>query len=336
MIHVPGGGKGSFNHRFAQTTRHPSEHEDHQYPADYFPFGTTPQTDPVTGETGDVLARARAAGRIPFLFYTGTSTEYWTRSASLLHADVTGTRDTPIDEHARVFFIAGAQHGIGVPGERGDYANPANPLDHSPPLRALLVALDRWATSGEKPPDSVYPRIDRGELVTVAEHNRHFPRIPSVVLAGANLRPPRLDLGPRFQSEGIIDVQPPRFGPAYVTLVPDVDADGNERAGIRLPDLAVPLGTYTGWNLRTSPMGATRHLARWSGTFVAFAASESERKQREDPRASIAARYPAQSAYAQRVAAAAEGLGRLGLLLPDDVAAYVDRAKALAWPPAGN
>lgn len=333
MIHVPGGGKGSFNHRFAQTTRHPSEHEDHQYPADYFPFGTTPQTDPVTGETGDVLARARAAGQLPYLFYTGTSTEYWTRSASLLHTDVTGTRDTPIEERARVYFIAGAQHGIGVPGERGEYANPGNPLDHSPPLRALLVALDRWVSGGEKPPDSVYPRIDRGELVTVTEHNRHFPKVPGAVIAGANLRPPRLDLGPRFRSEGIIDIQPPRFGAAYDTLVPDVDPDGNERAGIRLPDVAVPLGTYAGWNLRTTAMGANQHLARWSGSFLAFAATEDVRKERGDPRPSIAARYPSHAAYVERITTVAEGLRRQGLLLPEDVAAYGERARSMPWPP---
>ncbi len=148
LIHVAGAGKGSFNHRFAQTTRHPSQLEDHQYPADFFPFTTTPARDPVTGASGDVLARARAAGALPRLFYTTTSTEYWTRAASLLHTDVTGSHDVPLDPQARLYFLAGAQHGNWRFAERGPYQNCGNPLDHRPPMRALLLALDAWVDRG--------------------------------------------------------------------------------------------------------------------------------------------------------------------------------------------
>ncbi|HSB61832.1 MAG TPA: alpha/beta hydrolase domain-containing protein, partial [Vicinamibacteria bacterium] len=336
MVHVAGGGKGSFNHRFAQTTRHPSQHEDHQYPADVFPFGVSPQTDPLTGETGDVLAAAKAMGKVPHVFYTGTSTEYWTRSASLVHTDVTGTRDTPLDPRVRLYAIAGAQHGIAGPYARREYEHPVNRLDHSPPLRALLVALDRWATTGAAPPDSAYPRIDRGELVAVAEWRRRFPAIPGVRLPGANLAPPRLDLGPRFRTEGVVDRVPPAFGAPYVTLVPQVDADGNERGGIRLPEVAAPLGAYAGWNLRRAEMGAPEALGRWDGSFFPFAPTEAERRRRGDPRPSLEARYPSQADYVERVAAAARALRRAGFLLEEDVAGYAERARAMAWPPAGE
>src|SRR6185503_12434115 len=116
----------------------------------------------VTGEVGDVLAVAKSMGKVPVLMYPGTSTEYWTRSTSLLHADVTGTKDQALDEHVRVYFIAGAQHTPTVGASEGLYVNPANPLDWRPIVRALLPALDLWATTGAPPPDSVYPRIDRG------------------------------------------------------------------------------------------------------------------------------------------------------------------------------
>jgi Alpha/beta hydrolase domain len=332
LPHVAGAGKGSFNHRFAQTTRHPSELEDHQYPADFFPFTTTPSSDPVTGESGDVLAVAKAMGKVPVIMYTGSATEYWTRATSPLHTDVTGTKDVALDEHVRVYFVAGAQHGIAASRDRV-YENPVNPLDWSPVVRALLPALDRWATSGALPPESVYPRIDHGELVTAAAYRDRFPRLPRVRLPWSNLQPPRLDLGPRFENEGIIDPQPPRFGPAYVTLVPDVDADGNDKGGIRLPDVSVPLGTYTGWNLRRPAMGAPDHLARWSGSFFAFARTEQERRRSSDPRPSIEARYPSRDEYVKRVEAAAAALVRRGFLLEEDAAMAVERARRLPWPP---
>jgi hypothetical protein len=332
MPHVAGAGKGSFNHRFAQTTRHPSPFEDHQYPADFFPFATTPATDPVTGETGDVLAVAKAMGRVPVLMYTGTSTEYWTRATSPLHTDVAGTKDQPLDERVRVYFITGAQHGIAASRDR-EYEHPANLLDWSPVLRALLPALDGWASRGTAPPDSVYPRIERGELVTVAAYREHFPRLPGLRLPTSNLQPPRLDLGPRFKTEGIIDTQPPAFGQPYVTLVPGVDEDGNEKGGIRLPDVVAPLGTYTGWNLRRAEMGAPDQLSRWSGSFFAFAATEAERKRTGDPRASIESRYPSHADYVRRVQAAARELVSRGFLLQEDVAPFVERARGLAWPP---
>jgi hypothetical protein len=335
MPHVPGGGKGSFNHRFAQTTRHPSEFEDHQVPADFFPFVAGPQTDPVTGATGDVLAVAKSLGKVPLVMYTDTSSEYWVRSASLLHTDVTGTRDVELDPHVRVYFITGGQHqNTRSAAVSSVYEHPGNPLDHSAPLRALLVALDRWATAGTLPPASEYPRLDRGELVTAAQHKASFPAIPGARHPGVLLEPARLDFGPRFWTKGIADIVPPRVGPKYVTLVPAVDADGNERAGIKTPDLAVPLGTYMGWNPRRAETGGPNHLARWSGSFFAFAPTDAARTASGDPRPSVEARYPTREIYVAKVRAAAESLMARRLLLQEDVDAYVERATQTEWPPA--
>lgn len=328
LIHVAGGGKGSFNHRFAQTTRHPSHFEDQQYPADFFPFTTTPSRDPVTGESGDVLERARAAGAVPRLFYTTTSTEYWTRAASLLHIDVTGSADVPLDPNARLYFIAGAQHGNWRFAERAPFQNCGNPLDHRPPMRALLLALDAWVREDRAPPDSVYPTLAEGTLGPVAAYRRAFPKIPEIAVPGSNLQPPRLDLGPRFKSQGIADKQPADFGPPYVTLVPLPDADGNDLGGIRLPDHAVPLGTYTGWNLRDPVIGAPDKLARWSGSFIPFAPTEAARAGSGDPRPSLEARYASRADYRERIEAAARKLVGEGFLLAADVPEITDHAVA--------
>ncbi|HEX5794212.1 MAG TPA: alpha/beta hydrolase domain-containing protein, partial [Geminicoccaceae bacterium] len=328
LIHVAGGGKGSFNHRFAQTTRHPSHLEDHQYPADFFPFATTPQQDPVTGAKGDVLAQARAAGALPKLVYTMTSTEYWTRSASLLHADVEGALDLPLAANARLYVFAGAQHGNWRSPWRGPYRNCGNPLDHRPPMRALLLALDAWARRATPPPESVFPRLADGTLGSVAEYRAAFPRVRGVMLPEGNLQPPRLDLGPRFATAGIADRQPPAFGPPFVTRVPLPDRDGNDRGGLRLPELAAPLGTYTGWNLRRPEVGAPDKLARWSGSFIPFARTEAERRAAGDPRPSLEARYRSRSDYEGLIEAAARRLADQGFLLETEIGEITGKAGA--------
>ncbi|MBS0262297.1 MAG: hypothetical protein JSS02_10135 [Planctomycetes bacterium] len=324
--HVGGGGKGYFNHRFAQTTRHGSQHEDNLSPSDVFPFTSTPQYDPVTGERGDILERARAAGRIPKMFFTTTSTEYWTRATSLLHTDVAGQVDIAPDPNVRIYFITGGQHGVSGSSDRGIYQNPVNILDHRPVLRALLVALDRWVTHGFDPPPSTIPRISERTLVDLATYRESFPAIPGVVLPQALYMPLRLDFGPHFKEHGLADFVPPRTGPAYQTLVPAVDADGNEIAGIRLPDIAVPLATYTGWNLRSDEVGAAGALGRWNGSYLPFPSTAAVRIKSKDPRRSIAERYPTRDAYLARYAESAIQLRDDRWLLDEDVVSLLKTA----------
>jgi hypothetical protein len=329
MPHVAGGGKGSFNHRFAQTTRYGSQFEENLYPTDVFPFTSVPQQDPVTGQEGDMLSQARARGPVPKIFFTQTSAEYWSRAASLLHTDVEGTRDLPLDPDVRIYFISGAQHVVSGSTTPGIYRYPRNILDHRPTLRALLVALDRWVSLGEEPPDSAYPKIADGTLVDLATYRTTFPAIPEVELPQVMYRPLRLDPGPRYWSEGIADHVPPLAGHPYGTLIPAVDQDGNAVAGIRLPEIEVPLATYTGWNTRAAPYGGEGMLSRFVGAYFAFPLTVEQRRQTGDLRRSVLERYPTRQDYLEQVARAAEALREKRLLLEEDVQSIQQKAAAV-------
>jgi hypothetical protein len=329
FVHVAGGGKGGFDYRFAMPTRHFSMLEDHIYPTDFFPFATVAARDPVTGVEGSVLDRARAIGAVPKLFYVNNSSEYWNRAASLITTDPAGARDLPPAPEARVYHIAGAQHYVGALRERALFANCVNTLNHYRVMRALLIALDRWVRDGIEPPPSTYPRITDGTLITVAAHRETFPRIPDFRLPESNLRPPRLDLGPRFESERIADKVPPVMGKPFESLVPRPDADGNDQGGIALPELLVPLGTRTGFNTRTDAAGFPGATGRWDGSFVPFPRTEAERRAAGDPRPSLEARYADRRAYEQKVRSAAAAVVDQRFLLPEDVGALVSEAGGL-------
>lgn len=320
LVHVPGAGRGQFNKRFGMTTLAATAHEAQLAASESFPFNTVAQTDPLTARCADILVASRRSGHLPKIFYIQTSTEYWTRGASLLHTDVDGRRDVALDPGTRLYVVAGAQHVGGSTTERRAYQNLCNPLNDRPPvLRALLVALDRWASTGRQPPASRYPRIADGTLVDLGTFQKRFPRIPHAKLPMDLYTPCRLDFGPRWDSEGIAQWAPPRIGPAYRTLVPAVDADGNERAGVRLPEVAVPKATYTGWNLRAAAFGAEGLLAPYHGSYFPFARTLDERQSPSDPRPSVAERYPNRDAFLGQFTAAALKLQADGFLLPRDV-----------------
>ncbi len=328
MPHVAGAGKGSFNHRFAQTTRYTSQFEENLYPTDVFPFTSVPQTDPETGEEGDMLRRARARGPVPKIFFTQTSAEYWSRSASLLHTDVAGKVDLPLDPDVRIYFISGAQHVVSGSTSPGIYQYPRNILDHRPVLRALLVALDRWVSRGEQPPPSAYPEIADGTLVDLPSYRSIFPAIPDVETPQVMNQPRRLDAGQRYWTEGIADHVPPIVGAPYGALVPAVDGNGNAIAGIRLPEIEVPLATYTGWNLRAAAHGGEGMLSRFIGAYFHFPVTDDERADAGDPRPSILERYPTKQDYLDQVARAARELRDRRLLLDEDVQAIQQRASS--------
>jgi len=242
LANCPGGGKGQFNSRFAQTTRHGSHHEDNLFPVDFFPFTTVEQFDPITGEQGDGLARARESGYLPKMFYINTSTDYWTRAASLLHTDVEGKKDAEIDPNVRIYAVAGLAHTesrVGIVG------------------RALLRAMDLCVSYGISPPDSQIPKISDGSLVSLDTFAGKFPAIPGSTIHESFYEPYRLNPGSRWNSQGIADFIPPKTGPKYACLVPQVDADGNEIAGVRMPEIVAPLATYIGWSLRSPSFSNT-------------------------------------------------------------------------------
>jgi hypothetical protein len=327
LAHVAGSGKGMFNHRFRMTTVYGTHHEGNLAGSESFPFAPVPQADPITGQRGDTLARARPEGHAPKMIFTQTSTEYWSRAASLLHTDVEGKTDLQMPSNVRIYLVAGAQHLGAGPHTLGICQQPRNVLDdRSPILRAMLVALDRWVSTGQEPPPSRYPRIADGTLVDLNTFRNSFPQIPNVRLPEGYYQPARLDFGSRFRSQGIADIIPPKVGALYHTLVPAVDSDGNEVAGIHLPDVAVPLGTYTGWNLRAAEYGAEGMLAGLDGMYLPFSSTPDERRERNDPRPSILERYPTREAFLAQMTDATLKLHKQRFLLAEDAAAILTTA----------
>lgn len=330
FAHVGAAGRTLLNTRFGQVTRHGSQHEDNLFPVDVFPFTTTPERDAVTGEEGDWLERCRAAGHLPKIVLTCTSTEYWNRGQSLLHTDVGGTRDVELDPHVRLYHIAGGHHLFSTPQGPGIRQYPVNGLNYRPVLRALLVAMDAWVSQDKPPPASRYPRIADGTLIAPEEYRRRFPAIPGVEVPVALYVPRRLDAGPRWNRFGIMDEAPPKAAEPYRVLVPAIDRDGNEVAGVRLPDVAVPVATYGGWNVRAAEYGARGALTRWEGSQFDFPQTPEDRAREQDPRSSVLERYPERASYLARLSGAADALCRARFLLEEDVTGMIGTAAARA------
>lgn len=313
LAHAAGIGRLFLNQPFAQPFRTNTQHEDHDFPENEFPFSPAAMADPLTGRSGALL---RGDGSDPLLIQTNTSTEYWQKGASLLHTDPLGTSDAALPEGVRLYLIAGTQHGgrAGSPADRGPAVNPRNPHNPMPALRALLVALDDWVTGRRAPPPSQVPSLAQGSLVPAEAMG--FPEIPGIAIARrTNAVTPPGDW-----------VEPGPAPGAYRPLVCRVDADGNEVAGIRLPDIAVPRGSHSGWNLYRAPY-PEGELADRDGSFIPFAKSAAER-QAGDPRRSLAERYASPEVYVAAVERAAAALVEQRLLLAEDAAAYGARARA--------
>jgi len=331
MPHVAGGGRGSFNHRFAQPSRDGHAFLNTFYPTDIFPFTDLAETDAETGITDGLLTHATPPAAVPKIFYTNTSYEYYGRSASLIHTTPdgapTGIKDAPLAPTTRIYFLAGCQHGPSAfPPQRSETENRANPNNYRWTLRALLVALDRWVADGQEPPPSRYPKIADGSLASL--QSVAFPRLPGVHFPTRIQQAWHVDYGEEFRSAGVVTIEPPKVGSAFSMRLPQVDADGNETAGIRMPATAVPLATYTGWNLRSPAIGAPDELYSMVGSFIPFARTKAERVMAGDPRLSVEERYAGKQAYLGKVRAVAHDLVEGRYLLDRDVQQVVERASA--------
>ncbi|HKC09413.1 MAG TPA: alpha/beta hydrolase domain-containing protein [Methylomirabilota bacterium] len=313
LAHISGAGRVFLNAEFGQPGRTNTQHEDHLMPENEFPFSSVRLTDPVTGRTGALL---RGDGSDPRLIEVNTSTEYWQKGASLLHTDPLGRRDVPLPAGARVYLVAGTQHGgrAGLSAAPGPCANPRNPHSPAPALRALLTALDRWVSDGVEPPPSRVPTLAGRTLVPPDDTG--FPSIPGVRRV--------LEVNRIAVFGDWVDPRPDATR-SYRPLVSRVDGDGNEVAGIRLPAIAVPLGTHTGWNVYREPF-PDGELCDRDGTFVAFARTRAEGLATGDPRPSLEERYGSHDAYVARVEAATAALVGARLLLAEDA----DRIRAAA------
>ena len=325
MPHVAGSGRGSFNHRFAQPSRDGHPYINFLYPTDIFPFTDAEQTDSVTGVTDGLLTHATKPAFQPNIFYTNSSYEYWGRAASLFHTTIDGTKDARLPANVRGYLLAGGQHGVGAfPPARTLGQQLANPLDYRWAMRSLLVAMNRWVTDGTAPPPSALPRVEDGTLVP--PDKLKFPAITGVTVATTPHKAYRADYGPDFIKSGIVTQEPPAIRGTYPILVPQVDADGNEIAGIRMPEMAVPTATYTGWNLFNAESGPTNVVSSMVGSFIPLPVTRADRAAAKDPRRSIEERYRGRDQYLAEVTRAARDLVTSGYLLDTDVARVVEQA----------
>lgn len=325
LVHVAGAGRGSFNHRFAQASRDGHPFMNCFYPTDIFPFTDLEQSDPETKLSDGILSRATKEKVTPKVFYTNSSYEYYGRAASLIHTTLDGTQDASLAKDTRIYLLAGGQHGpAAFPPSRQRTEQMANPNNFRWSMRALLLALNQWVADGKEPPPSRYPRLADRNLTPLSDLK--FPKISGVRLPERIQTAYRLDFGPSFRSQGVVSLEPPKVGKPFPTVVPQVDPDGNEIAGIRLPEIQVPLATYTGWNLRAPELGAADELYSMVGSFIPFARTKAERLKQGDPRASIEERYPNRQEYLEKVKASAHRLEREGYLLDSDIPSIVTRA----------
>jgi Alpha/beta hydrolase domain len=301
FIQTGGTSVGSFNERFAQPDELGS------FTQTKFPIRYETTTDPVTGKRDGLGARV-PAGLEPKIFLVDTGSEYWDRGrvAALRHLSLDGREDLPDPPNVRVFCLAGTKHGAGSwpPAETDAQPLRVNPNDYRWAQRALLGALDRWARQGVLPPPGRHPQLSDHSLV--AQRDIKYPDVPGVKWPFHVPGGYRVDL-----PAGPISVLP--------FLVPQVDGDGNDVAGIRLPEQAVPLGTYTDWAFRTERIGAPDTLLAMAGSYIPFAKTRAEREKNEDPRLSIEERYSNREDYLRRIEEAARRLAQERYLLPDDV-----------------
>jgi Alpha/beta hydrolase domain len=290
------------------------------YMATSFPFADSKLPDPATGVAEGALDNPRAREHQPKIFYTNTGVEYWGggRSAALVHTSPDGTKDLVLPDNERVYFFAGAQHGpAAFPSTVTNGQQKENPNNYWWTMRALVVAMDAWVRQGVAPPTSRYPRLQDGTLVRATDVA--FPGVPTVT------SPRSIAAGTRGANH--LAARDGAPGTPLPLLVPQVDQDGNERAGIRLPDVAVPLATFTGWNFRKPEIGAPNQLVPLMGSYIAFPATKTDRERAHDPRLSIEERYPSRERYLGLVRDTGAALVKDGYLLPDDLPKVIDRAE---------
>lgn len=328
FVHTAGAGRGSFNHRFAQSSRDAQPYSTFFYPTDVFPFTSVSTRDPITGRRGGLRDNLRGSSATK-VFYVDGGYEYWGRAASLTHTTPDGTRDVGFLPTERRYVISSAQHSSptawplpetaripGTSGYRGD------PLDQRLALRALMSTLIDWVRTGAAPPPSRYPTLASGNLVLPGD--QRFPAIPNLAVARIPYQPYRVDLGPRWV-QGMIDFEPPKIGAPYPVLVSRADSVGNDLGGIRSIELLAPVATYYPWQLRSGMVAGNDRLISFRGTFIPLPRTEAERRSTGDSRPSIESLYGDRTQFLRQVDAGMSSLVAQRFLLPEDVSAARNR-----------
>jgi hypothetical protein len=320
----------SLNVRFGRPGGGGLQREDHLYPSNEPPFTWQVTKDPVSGITGGILETCSPDGNCPKIMQTLSSSEYRQIRASLPTTDSAGKQDLAIPDNVRIYLFTGTQHTPnGAVDPTTGFSMNHNP--YQPGLRALLIALEQWVLADKQPPASVYPTIKTKTLVLPDQKSVGWPAIPGVVYNGLFNNVPLLNFGPAYDMHhvtGIVTEEPPQpiRENVYAVLVPKVDQDGNEVAGIRNTTIRVPLGTYTGWAVRRAGYGQG-DLASLNGMFIPFKKTKAERVAVGDPRLSLEERYGTHAAYVAAVRKAADALIQEGFLLPEDARLDVENAK---------
>ena len=339
-----GGGLMPLNVRFGQPVRAWGEQPDHlYYPAYDFPFTYARQFDPLTQRSAGLFDRCAATDTCPKLFHVATALEMWEGRQSLGLTDPLGLADVADLPNVRTYIMASTQHGsaplpLPTHAPSGNCQQQPNPNPQLWTMRALMNAFTAWVRDGAPPPPGARPRIADGTLVP--PDRVVFPEIPVNAYGGVErpaVSPLRtydalhvLDFGPLYRAgdtSGVITREPPQTLPGcYGVLETQVDADGNDRAGIRSVFLQAPIGTYTGWNLGRKDR-FENGLCNLQGSFIPFAAAKAERLATGDPRLSLEERYPSKDAYLAAFKKAADGLVAERYLLPEDAALLIGRAE---------
>jgi hypothetical protein len=324
----------NMNSRFSQPGRTERNRQDQLYAEGVFPFANQSLKDPVSGRTAGRYDACTKTNTCPLAMEVYSANEYWVKGASLFHTDPMGKVDVPDHPMTRLYFISSHQHGVGNGNAKGACQQLGNPLDSGPVLRALWDAMDQWSTKGVTPPPSMVPRLADGTLVPpMPQAVEGFPKIPGVTYTGLKSTRYLLNYGPGFYKTGIMTINPPVItppmfdnpsnGPIYPTYVPKTDADGNDIAGVRLPDVTVPLATYTGWSLRAGPQA--NDGCEGTGQMIPFPKTKADRIASGDPRLSIEERYSSLAAYTSRVTQAVDEMVAKRLMLKEDADPNVAR-----------
>ena len=314
---IAGSRKSYVNMRFAQPGRFSRQHEDRFFPGDQFPFTYATTTDPLTGRTDGIFARCAPTGTCPKLMHLDSNLEFWQARASLLTVDGEG-RPVPLPEDVRLYLMGSTQHGPAIQSTAGICQQPNNTAVQAPLVRSLFQRLVTWARDGQPPPASRYPR-DMVDMAVLDRAAIGFPdlsslgvRFPQVFNTLAVVDPARIPLQPDPQRK-------------YQSFLPRTNADGHDRMAVRMPDIEVPLATYSGWSLRRTGF-AEGQLCGLNGVQIPLAKDAAERQRQGDPRPSIAERYATRTFYVRQVQAATEQLQADGFLLAEDGARFVEAA----------
>jgi len=226
----------------------------------------------------------------------------------------------------RIYYLAGTEHVITPTMPKGVCTGaPNTAIDPRPAMRAIVLALDRWVKAGATPPASSYPKIADKTLVPAV--TLRWPQIPNLMVPRGPNPMLQFDYGKQYRAGVIDNAPPPLLKARYVVLVPAVDADGNEIAGVRMPEQAVPFATTTGWSVRSVEGGNAGELCYLDGMALPFPLTERERETAKDPRPSLAERYKDKQDYLARVREAAVGLKDRGFLLEEDIDGVVARVE---------